>query len=86
MTTTLHRAKGLIGRLDFDLETVFRLVTRLCQEAHMDDDEIAEVIREGSSESLEIVSDTADEVLAKVQTLIVEARLAITEFRAGVRP
>ena len=81
MSSIASEIKGLLLRLDFDLESVFQLVTRLCHEAHMDDDEIADRF-EGCDvdvlDVLEIISDTADEVLMKVQAIIVEARLAIS--------
>lgn len=73
----------LLSRLDWTLQHLFRMVDHLCAEAHLDDDDIAEILAEADADSLEIISDTADEVRIKAQDLIVEARLAIQRHREG---
>ena len=76
---------ALISRLDFDLQDLFRMVERLCREAHLDDDDIAEILAEGDADRLEIITDTADEVLVKATNTITEARLAIQSFRRAAK-
>lgn len=63
--------------VDWVLGELFKMVERLCHEAHLDDEDISEILASGDREKLAIISDTADEVLPKAQGLITEARLAI---------
>ena len=77
------KAQHLLARLDWDLQTIFKMITRLGAEAHLTDEQIGEIINLGNAEHLEIISDTADEITLKAQAIIVEARLAIREARGG---
>lgn len=72
--------KELLARLDWDMKNLFVMVEKLCNEAHLDDETIKDILNDGDSEQLEIISDTADEMTAKALPLIVEARLAISTF------
>ena len=75
--------KALLSRLDWDLQQLHFMVENCCHEAHFDDDEIEAVLAENDPVPLEIVSDSADELLVKGLALITEARLAIALFREG---
>ena len=77
-------AASQLSILDFYLETLFHLVTRLCHEAHLDDEAITILLEMDDRDHLEIITDTADEVLIKAQALIVEARLGIQSVRTEV--
>lgn len=79
MNTPLSDAKSLLGALDLHLENLCRMVGRVCREAHLSDDDIREGVED---ETLEIISDTADEVLAKTEQLVTELRLSIRQFLA----
>ena len=68
--------------VDWVLGELFKMIERLCREAHLDDADITEILATGDCEPLEIISDTASEVLPKAQALITEARLAI-QLQAG---
>ncbi|WP_126975536.1 hypothetical protein [Frigidibacter oleivorans] len=74
----------LLARIDWDLQTLFKMVERLCAEAHLDDASIEQIMSEKDSARLEIISDTADEVLVKATSLITEARLAIRTIKGAV--
>ena len=72
------RTKALnIASVDWALGDLFKMIERLCREAHMSDEDITEILDARNSEKLEIISDTADEVLVKAQGLIIDARLAV---------
>lgn len=74
----------LLGRLDWDLQTLFKMVERLCGEAHCSDADIDRyILTDGARQTLEIISDVADEVFVKATSLITEARLAIRLARDG---
>jgi hypothetical protein len=73
----------LLTRLDRDLQSLFRLVERVCREAHVDDDNLANDEFFDLRDHAETASDTADEVLVKAQAIIAEARLAIRQHRGG---
>jgi hypothetical protein len=77
------KSKDILARLDWDLQTIFQMITRLGTEAHLEDEQIADIINTANAEPLEIISDMADEVTLKAQAIIVEARLAIREARGA---
>lgn len=79
MNTLLSDAKSLLGSLDLHLETLCQMVGRVCREAHLSDDDISAGVPD---ETLEIISDTADEVLAKTEQVVTELRMQIREFLA----
>ncbi|MBW6495812.1 MAG: hypothetical protein K0B16_14865 [Burkholderiaceae bacterium] len=69
--------KHTLERVDFWLTVILSHVERLCAEAHKDDDDIGRILEEQDRDVLEIITDTADEVLFKVQEIVVENRLNI---------
>jgi hypothetical protein len=75
---------GLLVRIDADLHLLFGMTERLCREAHLDDEDISRVLSTSDNEVLEIISDTADEVLVKATAIITEARLAMRLAAGGV--
>lgn len=77
--------KSLLITLDEVFVLVFQMTGRLCREAHLADEDIENIIGTKNRDPLEIISDTADEVLAKTEVLIVEARLAIRNHLEGGR-
>lgn len=73
----------LLTRLDWDLQSLFKLVERVCREARVDDDNLADDEFFDLRDHAETASDTADEVLVKAQAIITEARPAISQHRGG---
>lgn len=74
---TSKDAKSLLLALDEVLVQVCQMTGRLCREAHLADEDIDQILSTKNRDHLEIISDTADEVLSKTEALIVEARLTI---------
>ena len=72
-----------VAGAEWAFDQLYKMVERLCNEAHMGDDDIAEILRTQDREKLEIISDTATEVLVKAQALIVEARLHLQQDQEG---
>ncbi len=75
----------VLTRIDWDLQELFKMIERLCGEAHLDDESIRRVLSTRDDAALEIISDTADEVLVKATTLITETRLAIRVATGGAK-
>ena len=69
--------------VDWVLGELFTMVERLCHEAHLSDEDISAILETQDREALEIITDTADEVLVKAQGLITEARLALRAQAGG---
>lgn len=84
-TSSIQVSTEFLAKIDWDLQELFRMVERLCGEAHLDDDAIKQVLSTDDEAVLEIISDTADEVLVKATTLITEARLAIRLATGGAK-
>lgn len=77
MNSPLYDVKSLLQGLDRTLEVLCLMVGRLGREAHICDDDI----RAGVSDAhLEIITDTADEVIAKTEMIVTESRLGIQTF------
>jgi len=75
------RTRDLLAGIEIELSRIFKLVEGLGREAVLDDESIGTILETQDREALEIVSDTAGEVVGKVQEIIVEVRLAIQEYR-----
>ena len=70
----------LLAQIDWDLQRLFKMIERLCNEAGLDDEQIAAVLADDDSEALEIIADEAGSLRCNGLDLIVETRLAIRDL------
>lgn len=79
-STSVPDHMRLLAQIDWDLQRLFKMVESLCNEAGLDDQQIASILADGDSEALEIIADEAGSLRCNGLDLIVETRLAIRDF------
>jgi len=69
-----------LGIIRWELQNLLHAIERVCHEIHMDGDDIRDILASHDSDRLEIMTDSADELLVKASAVLVEAQLVIGDF------
>ncbi|MCU0826614.1 MAG: hypothetical protein MUE52_04245 [Tabrizicola sp.] len=78
-------ARSVLNYVDWTLGQLCLIVGDLCREAHMSDEDIKDILSQGNSDHLEIISDEADSALLRIEQIVTEARLSIQTLVATYR-